>query len=90
MGWTFVYLMPILKIPIVALLWIVWWAIRAAPETEPETTGADDTGGSKTRRRHPREPLPRNPRRGPHGDPLPLPPPRTRTVLARAKRIDRA
>jgi hypothetical protein len=90
MGWTFVYLMLILKIPIVALLGIVWWAIRAAPETESESTGADDTGGSKTRRRHPRAPLPRHPRRGPHGDPLPLPPPRTRTVIARARRSDRA
>jgi hypothetical protein len=90
MGWTFVYLMLILKIPIVALLGIVWWAIRSTPETEPDTTGADDGGGSKTRRRHPRAPLPRSPRRGPHGGSVPLPPPRTRTVLARAKRIDRA
>jgi hypothetical protein len=89
MGWTFVYLMLILKIPIVALLGIVWWAIRAAPE-ESEPAGADDGGGSKARQRHPRRPLPRHPRRGPHGDPLPLPPPRTRTVVARAKWPDRA
>jgi hypothetical protein len=89
MGWTFVYLMLILKIPIAALLWIVWWAIHSAPETEPEKD-ADDGGGSKTRRRHPRKPLPRHPRRGPHGDPLPLPPPRVRTVVARARRTDRA
>jgi hypothetical protein len=89
MGWTFVYLMLILKIPIAALLFIVWWAIRSAPE-QPETENADGPGGSKTRRRHPRPPLPRQPRRGPHGDPLPLPPPRTRTVVARAKRIEHA
>jgi len=89
MGWTFVYLMLILKIPIAALLWIVWWAIHSAPETEPEKN-ADDGGGSKTRHRHPRKPLPRHPRRGPHGDPLPLPPPRARTVVARARRTDRA
>ena len=90
MGWTFVYLMLILKIPIAALLGIVWWAIRSAPETEPENA-ADDGGGTKTRQpRHPRRPLPRHPRRGPHGDPLPLPPPRVRTVLARARRTDRA
>ena len=89
MGWTFVYLMLILKIPIVALLTIVWWAIRSTPEdSTPEH--ADDSGGSKTRRRHPRKPLPRHPRRGPHGDPLPLPPPRVRTVVARARRTDRA
>jgi hypothetical protein len=89
MGWTFVYLMLILKIPIAALLFIVWWAIRAAPE-QPETENADGPGGSKTRHRHPRPPLPRHPRRGPHGDPLPLPPPRTRTVVARAKRLEHA
>ena len=90
MGWTFVYLMLILKIPIVALLGIVWWAIRSAPETEQEPESTEGGGGSKTRRRHPREPLPRPPRRGPHGDPLPLPPPRVRTVVARARRTDRA
>jgi hypothetical protein len=92
MGWTFVYLMLILKIPIVALLTIVWWAIRSTPE-EAEPVRADGDGGSKIRPkqpRHPRPPLPRHPRRGPHGDPLPLPPPRTRTVVARAKRADRA
>jgi len=89
MGWTFVYLMLILKIPIVALLLIVRWAIRATPE-ESEPVPADENGGSKTRPRHPRRPLQRHPRRGPHGDPLPLPPPRTRTVVARARRIDRA
>jgi hypothetical protein len=92
MGWTFVYLMLILKIPIVALLTIVWWAIRSAPE-ESTPENADDGGGSKTRRRHPHRPLPRHPRtprRGPHGDPLPLPPPRVRTVVARARRTDRA
>jgi hypothetical protein len=88
MDWAFIYLMLVLKIPIAALLLIVWWAIRSAPEqTEPS---ADDSGGPKTRRRHPRKPLPRHPRRGPHGDPLPLPPPRTRTVVARAKNLDHA
>jgi hypothetical protein len=91
MGWTFVYLMLILKIPIVALLTIVWWAIRSTPE-DSTSERADDNGGSKTRQRprHPRKPLPRHPRRGPHGDPLPLPPPRARTVVARARRSDRA
>jgi hypothetical protein len=92
--WAFIYLMFVLKIPIVALLLIVWWAIRSAPETEEDGTPADGGGGTKAphrqRPRHPRRPLPRHPRRGPHGDPLPLPPPRTRAVVARAKRIDRA
>jgi hypothetical protein len=94
MDWAFIYLMLVLKIPIVALLLIVWWAIRSSPETAEDETPADGGGGTKAphRRhpRHPRRPLPRHPRRGPHGDPLPLPPPRTRTVVAQAKRIDHA
>ncbi|MDX6723450.1 MAG: hypothetical protein QOD73_1854 [Solirubrobacteraceae bacterium] len=89
MDWAFVWLMFGLKIPIVALLVIVWWAIRSEPEQEPEGTGADD-GGTKTRRRHPHRPFPRHPRRGPHGDAASPPPPRTRTVTARAKRSHRA
>jgi hypothetical protein len=88
MDWAFIWLMFGLKIPIVALLLIVWWAIRSQPE-QPDESNADD-GGTKTRRRHPHRPFPRRPRRGPHGDPLPLPPPRTRTVVARAKRPDHA
>ena len=90
MDWAFIYLMFVLKIPIAALLYIVWWAIRSEPE--PADADADDNGGTKTRTRprHPRRPLPRHPRRGPHGDPLPLPPPRTRHVVARARRADRA
>jgi hypothetical protein len=92
MGWTFVYLMLILKIPIVALLTIVWWAIRSTPE-ESEPVREDGGGGLKVpprQPRHPRPALPRHPRRGPHGDALPLPPPRVRAVVARAKRSDRA
>ena len=88
MDWAFIYLMLVLKIPIAMLLFIVWWAIRSAPE-QAETDNADDTGGTK-KPRHPRRPLPRHPRRGPHGDPLPLPPPRTRTVVAKAKSADHA
>lgn len=75
-GWTFFYLMVILKIPIVALLWIVWWAINATDEDEAPT--GDDDGGLR-RERHPRDPRPRPPRRGPHGDPPPPSPPRART-----------
>src|SRR3954469_18014793 len=101
MGWTFVYLMLILKIPIVALLTIVWWAIRSTPE-ESEPVRDEGGGGTKVPPgqprqppplrppRHPRPAPPRKPRRGPHGDPLPIPPSRTRTVVARARGSDRA
>jgi hypothetical protein len=87
--WTFVYLMLVLKLPIIGLLWIVWWAVHQKPEDADDSSGGDD-GGSKLREHHPRRPFPHRPRRGPHGDP-PLPsPPRTRTVVARARRADRA
>ena len=81
MTWTFVYLMVGLKIPIAALLYIVWWAIHQTPETaEPET----GEGGSR-RPRHPRPPIPRPRRpRGAHGLPVPAPPRRIRVVTARS------
>jgi hypothetical protein len=85
--WGFLWLMFALKIPIVALLWIVWWAIHAEPETEQEPKGGD--GGTK-HPRHPRQPFPRRPRRGPHGDPALPAPRRTRSVVVRAKRADHA
>jgi hypothetical protein len=88
MDWAFIWLMFVLKIPIAALLLIVWWAIRSEP-TEGEIPGTDD-GGTKTRRRHPRRPFPRHPRRGPHGDPVAPPPARTRSVVARARHPDHA
>jgi hypothetical protein len=89
MDWGFIWLMFILKIPIVALLLIVWWAVRSGSEaTEDPQDGGD--GGLRARPRHPRKPFPQRPRRGPHGDPPPASPPRTRTVVARAKRADHA
>jgi hypothetical protein len=75
MTWGFIWLMFILKIPIVGLLWLVWWAIHQ----EVEPAGSEDDGGA---RRHPHKPPPRSPRprhRGPHGAPLPPAPARIRT-----------
>jgi len=72
-----------LKIPIAALIYIVWWAVKQ----EPEQPSSDDDGGVKRQRPHPRQPFPRHPRRGPHGDPAPLPPARVRTVRARARTL---
>lgn len=82
MEWTFIYLMFFLKLPIVALLWIVWWAIHAVDE-EPvvardDETGNDDDGGIGTIE-HPRGPKPRPARRGPHPGPPPTAPARSRT-----------
>jgi hypothetical protein len=84
MAWTMFFLFVALKVPLIALCWLVWWAIRQEPEpAEPE-----DDGGTKVRP-HPAAPLPRTPRRGPHGDPAAPPPPRVRTVTARARQLER-
>lgn len=74
-----------LKVPILALLGLVWWAVRQTPDyAEDDASGG---GGAKDRPHPPRRPR-RRPR-GPHGDPAPLPgPPRIRTV-ARARALDR-
>jgi hypothetical protein len=85
MTWGFLWIMVALKIPLAALIYIVWWAIKQEPETEPS---ADDDGGTKRRSNpHPRKPFPRHPRRGPHGDPMPRPPARVRSVRAKARTL---
>jgi hypothetical protein len=81
MGWGFVWLMLVLKIPIAMLLYIVWWAIKQSDE-EPAPDSGD--GGSRTPP-HPRDQFPRTPRRGPHGEPQPQAPARVRTTVARAR-----
>jgi hypothetical protein len=82
--WTFIWLMFLLKIPIVALFLLVRWAVRA-PEAAPEQDGGI---GPQSRPRHPHHPRsrpPRAPRRGPHGDPAPASPPRVRAVASRRR-----
>jgi hypothetical protein len=72
----FLWVMLALKIPLAMLLYIVWWAVHAEPEP---VAGDEGGGGIGDRPDHPR-PRPSTPRRrGPHGDPLPPAPPRTRT-----------
>jgi hypothetical protein len=74
-----------LKLPLAALIYIVWWAIRQEPD---ESSSSDDDGGIKRQPHpHPRRPFPRQPRRGPHGDPAPQPPARLRTTRARARTL---
>jgi hypothetical protein len=67
-----------LKVPIVALLYLVWWAIK----DPPVQTVDDDGGGSPDRDpvRHPRDRPPHPPRRGPHGPPEPASPARVRVA----------
>jgi hypothetical protein len=59
MGWTLFFMIVILKIPMIAALWLVWYAVKAVPE--PEEDAAEDDRGP--RRKLP--PTPRWPRRGP-------------------------
>jgi hypothetical protein len=80
--WGFFWLMVVLKIPIVALLWLVWWAIRQEPEP---VVGPDDGEGGQRRDRGPRIRPPHPPRRGPHGAPTPGSPSRVRSAQARAR-----
>jgi hypothetical protein len=87
MGWTLFFMLVILKIPLAAALYLIWYAVKQEPEPE-ESPGSDD--------REPwRKPpsLPRSPRRGPAGGagcrPVPCPqlveglPPRPAPVYAR-------
>jgi hypothetical protein len=74
----FVWLMFVLKIPLAALLWLVWYATR--PVEEPEHDDGDG-GNDRRRPRHPRAPRwPGPTRRGPHADPLPASPARMRSA----------
>jgi hypothetical protein len=73
--WAVFWLALVLKIPIFALLYLVYWAIKQS-DVEPEP--ADDGGGSDRHGRGPRIRPPRPPRRGPHADPAPRPPKRVR------------
>jgi len=79
------YLFVALKVPILLAGLLIWWAVRQEPELDEGPAG----DGGQRKRPHPRRPLPRTPRRGPHGDPLPAPPPRVRPVKARARQLDR-
>ena len=81
-AWGIVWLAVALKVPIIALLYLVWWAIKDPPE---QVTGED--GGSPDRDPlHPRDRPPHPPRRGPHGPPEPAAPSRVRVGRRRTRR----
>jgi hypothetical protein len=62
-AWGFVFLMLALKLPIVYLGFVVWYAIKA----EPTTPGAEQDDYSIWRPWHRRPAGPRPRRGGPHG-----------------------
>jgi hypothetical protein len=78
--WPIFFLAVILKIPVGFLLYTVWWAVRAQPETDEAP--AEGEGDHGFRRWRPEPKRPRGPRRGPHApdaQPLPDCPPGGRT-----------
>jgi hypothetical protein len=72
----FIWLMVALKVPIAALLWLVWWASRPPEAAEPEQPAY----APRRPPYHPRPKRPRPPRRGPHAEPQPAPPKRVRAT----------
>ena len=86
MTWGFIWLMFVLKIPILMLLGIVWWAVH---QTEEEPAGDIPPEPVPARPYSPERPLRPRPR-GPHGDSAMLPsPPRVRTTVAKGRDTSR-
>ena len=70
MLWFTLWFMVILKIPVLYLAWVIWWAVKDPPdawEGPPEAAGGGEGGPGWSPRRDPRRL--RRPRRGPHGGP---------------------
>jgi hypothetical protein len=68
MTWELIWMLVILKIPVVYLGLVVWWAIRAKPvplepALKPVSAEPDPRPGWRYSL------TPRRPRRGPHGSP---------------------
>jgi hypothetical protein len=69
--WELIFLMVVMKIPILYLCWVVWWAIKAEPRPEEGAAvtarlGSDGPyDGFRRRRRRPDRPRPSRP----HGSP---------------------
>jgi hypothetical protein len=83
--WELIFLMVILKIPIVYLCLVVWWAIRAEPRPEEHAAvtvavAPDPSPGWLRGRVHIRRGRP-----GPHGGPARTYARTSRTALTRAQ-----
>jgi hypothetical protein len=85
----------LIKLPIAALmLWIPFRYDEAMRSPAETSDSSEEDGGSRVLPAgpldpHPRDPLPRKPRRGPHGTPEPPAPARVRTPV-RGRRPARA
>lgn len=78
--WPIIFLAVILKIPVFAGMYLVWYAVRAEPDLdlEEDVPPEGQDHGFRRWRREPRRP-PRGPRRGDHGGGALLSPERTAT-----------
>jgi hypothetical protein len=69
--WELIFLMVVMKIPIIYLCWVVWWAIKAEPrppEGAPlvaQISPDGSPGGFRWHRRRSRRPRPLRPHGGP-------------------------
>jgi hypothetical protein len=87
--WMLFVLLALIKLPLIGLM--LWMPFRndesaITPNLADVSDPSDEDGGSHTLPGgpldpHPRMPLPRSPRRGPHGSPAPAPPARIRTPV---------
>jgi hypothetical protein len=75
--WEVIFMLLILKIPLIYVCWVVWWAVKAEPEVGSEGGSA---GVEWKPWRPPAGPRPR--RGGPHGSPV--------REAGRARRRERA
>ena len=76
--WELIFMVLILKIPVVYVCWVVWWAIKAEPAAGAEGESAHEVNWRPWRRPDGSRPRPRPRRGGPHRDGV------------RARRRDRA
>ena len=83
MFWFTIWFMVILKIPILYLAYVIWWAVKDPPDAYAGGAAeADDGGGSPWRPSRRARTL--APRGGPHGSPIRRPVP-GRLARARAR-----
>jgi hypothetical protein len=88
--WMWIVLLAgLIKLPIAALMLWIPFRYDEATQAQDASDSNEEDGGSKALpagplNPHPRSPLPRHPRRGPHGSPSPSPPPRARKPLRAA------
>jgi hypothetical protein len=85
--WMWIVLFAgLIKLPIAALMLWIPFRYDEATQSQDVSDSNEEDGGSKVLpagppNPHPRSPLPRSPRRGPHGSPSPSAPPRIRKPL---------